>query len=155
MSSLNIIDFKPEHAGDFKRMNIAWITQHWELEPEDVKALDNPDEYILRTGGAILIALYNNNTVGSTALIPYDKTTLELAKMTVTPDVRGKGFGFMLGIAALERAKKMGAHRVYLESNSILAPALSLYQKLGFTDVQDTRKPSPYDRCDVCMEKIF
>jgi len=155
MKGLTIIDFTPTHTQDFKRLNVEWITQHWNLELADEKALDNPTEYIIDKGGAILMALYNDSAVGSVALIPFDDSTLELAKMAVSPDVRGKGIGRVLGEFALERAQKMGAQRVYLESNSVLTPALSLYRKLGFCDLSDEKEASPYTRCNVQMEKFL
>ena len=151
-NALRIVDYTPEYADAFKRLNVEWITQYWELEAADEKALGGPKEHILDQGGAILIALYNAAPVGTVALIPYNDSTLELAKMAVSPAVQGKGFGLLLGEAALERARQMGANRVYLESNTILGPALSLYQKLGFSVVQDAQAPSPYERCNIRME---
>lgn len=154
-NAFRIVDFAPEYAEAFKRLNVEWITQHWELEASDKKALDGPAEHIIDPGGAILIALYEANPVGTVALIPYDDATLELAKMAMSPLVQGKGFGFLLGEAALERARRMGAKRVYLESNTILTPALSLYEKLGFSEVQGADEASPYERCNVQMEKYL
>jgi GNAT superfamily N-acetyltransferase len=152
-SDLRIIDFNPKYAEAFKRLNVEWITQHWELEAADEKTLDRPTEHVIDKGGAILIALYQGHPVGSVALIPYDESTLELAKMAVSPDVQGKGIGLALGEAALGRAHRMGAAKVYLESNTILGPALSLYRKLGFNHLEGTTEDSPYERCNVRMEK--
>ena len=45
--------------------------------------------------------------------------------------------------------------KIYLESNTILTPALSLYQKLGFQRLPDDAKASPYERCNVKMELIL
>lgn len=151
-NDLRIVDFLPEHSAAFKRLNVEWITQHWEIEAADEKTLDHPTENVIDKGGAILIALYEDEPVGTVALIPYDDSTLELAKMAVSSTVRGKGIGLALGESAVERARQMGAARVYLESNTVLGPALSLYQKLGFSDVEDAQKASPYERCNVRME---
>ena len=152
---LRIIDFTPNYAGDFRRLNVEWITQHWELEEADEKVLGSPEEYVINRGGAILMALYPDRPVGSVALIPYDATTLELSKMAVSPSVQGKGIGQALCEQALKRARQMGAQRVYLESNKKLGPALALYQKLGFRHLQGQAEASPYKRCDVCMEKFL
>ena len=56
----------------------------------------------------------------------------------------------MLGKALLDRAREVGATRVYLESNTILEPAIHLYRKLGFKRVEGGA--SPYDRCNIQME---
>jgi ribosomal protein S18 acetylase RimI-like enzyme len=53
--------------------------------------------------------------------------------------------------ACIERARQFGAKRLYLETNSGLAPALGLYRRFGFQDVQPAQ-PSPYARADVMME---
>ena len=154
-SDLRIIDFSPKYSDAFKRLNVEWITKFWTLEDEDERALDSPTKYIIDKGGAVLIALYRDDPVGSVALIPYDDTTLELAKMAVSPPAQGKGVGLALGEFALERARVMGAKRVYLESNTKLSPALSLYRKLGFIEINDSKEASPYGRCNIRMEKFL
>ena len=45
------------------------------------------------------------------------------------------------------------ATRLYLESNTSLVPAISLYRKLWFREV--TGGASPYARCDIRMEKAL
>ena len=151
---LRITDFTDVYAEAFKRLNVEWITRHWQLEAADEKTLDHPRENVIDRGGAILIALYEGDPVGSVALIPYDESTLELAKMAVSPTVQGKGIGLALGEAALERAVEMGFQRLYLESNTVLSPAISLYEKLGFSEL-DVAAPSPYERCNIRMERLL
>ncbi len=148
--TIAIVDYQPEHAQAFKDLNVEWITTYWELEAPDLKALDHPVENIIHVGGAILIALYKQEAIGTVALIPHDPTTLELAKMAVSPKVQGLGAGQKLGDAAIERAKAMGAARLYLETNTILKPAISLYHKLGFQEIKGAT--SPYERCNFQME---
>ena len=150
---MDIIDFSAEHAAAFKQLNLAWITEHWTVEAADLKALDSPFESIIDVGGAILIGELDSAVVGTVALIPLEEGTLELAKMTVSKTARGTGLGFALGEAALARAKAMGAQKVYLESNTILTPALSLYEKLGFQILPDDARTSPYERCNIRMER--
>jgi DNA-binding MarR family transcriptional regulator/GNAT superfamily N-acetyltransferase len=74
----------------------------------------------------------------------------ELAKMGVSPLAQGRGIGFLLGQACIEKARALGAERIYLESNTRLKPAISLYHKLGFRKVAGP--PSPYERCNIQME---
>ena len=45
----------------------------------------------------------------------------------------------------------MGMSRVYLETNSVLAPALKLYRDAGFAPLA-APLPSPYARADVQLE---
>jgi DNA-binding MarR family transcriptional regulator/N-acetylglutamate synthase-like GNAT family acetyltransferase len=148
-ADVQIVDYTPQYQPAFKQLNEEWITQYFEMEETDYKSLDHPDSYILNKGGHILIALYNNEPVGACALIKMDNEMYELAKMAVSPKAKGKGIGFILGNAAIAKAKQLGAKKLYLESNTILKPAINLYHKLGFKKV--TGVPSPYERCNIQM----
>jgi len=150
IEEINIVDYAPKYQEAFKAMNVEWISKHWELEEPDYNALNDPEGYILNQSGTILIALYKGEPVGSCALIKMDETNYELAKMAVSPKVQGKGIGFLLGDATINRARQMGVKRIYLESNSVLTPAINLYEKLGFKHIEGA--VSPYERCDVQME---
>ncbi|MEB0260427.1 MULTISPECIES: bifunctional helix-turn-helix transcriptional regulator/GNAT family N-acetyltransferase [unclassified Mucilaginibacter] len=146
---VQIVDYKPEYQHAFKQLNEEWITQYFKMEPTDHKSLNHPDEYILDKGGHIFIALYNNEPIGACALVKMDDNIYELAKMAVSPKAKGKGIGFILGQACITKARELGATKLYLESNAILKPAISLYHKLGFKKV--TGIPSPYERCNIQM----
>ena len=152
-SSVEIVPFSQTHEAAFKELNLAWIQTHWEPEPDDFKALDHPQEHIIEKGGYIAIAVRNNLVVGTCALMKIDETTYELAKMAVSDSAKGEGIGMMLGNAIVKKARQFGATRLYLESNTILKPAINLYRKLGFKRVSG--QPSPYDRCNIQMELLL
>ena len=149
---IEIIDYLPKHQSDFKRLNEEWIKQYFKIENEDQKALDNPEDYILKRGGKILVATQNNTVLGVCALIKMQdqKYDYELAKMAVSPQSQGKGIGNLLGKSIIEKAKSLGASYLYLESNTILKPAISLYKKLGFKKI--VGHDTPYERCNIQME---
>lgn len=110
--------------------------------------LDQPQEYILGPGGCILLAESGGQVVEACALIKLNgEPGYELAKMAVSPVVQGRG----LGKAAVQRARELGATRLYLESNAGLTPAVSLYHKPGFRPVA-ILPASPYARAKVFME---
>jgi GNAT superfamily N-acetyltransferase len=79
-----------------------------------------------------------------------DKDEFELAKMAVAPKAQGLGIGYLVGKACIDKARSVGARRIYLESNTTLKPAIQLYHKLGFRKV--TGPPSPYERSNIQME---
>jgi len=147
---VQIVDFEPQYTRAFRDLNEEWISTWFRMEEEDHHALDHPKEHILDKGGYIFIALYKGEPVGTCAIIKMNDGGFELAKMGVSPKAKGKGIGWLLGRACLEKARALGAHRVYLESNTRLKPAISLYHKLGFKKI--TGPPSPYERCDIQME---
>lgn len=150
--NVRIVPYDSHYREVFKVLNEEWIRNYFEMEEADHKALDNPEEYILQNGGHIFVAIYKDEPVGVCALLKlndghYD---FELAKMAVNPKVQGKNIGFLLGQAAVNKAKESGAATVYLESNTILKPAIGLYQKLGFRKIAG--HSTPYKRCNIQME---
>ena len=70
--------------------------------------------------------------------------------MAVDEKARGRNIGYLLGKAIINKAKNLGASKIQLETSSKLIPALSLYRKLGFTEIPFVK--SGYKRCDVKME---
>lgn len=152
-NEVKLIPYTSEYRSAFKSLNEAWITKYWKMEGSDYRALDNPKETIIENGGYIVIAVKDNQAVGTCALICLGDNTFELAKMAVDERVQGLGIGYMLGKHAIEQAKSMGALRIYLESNTTLEPAISLYRKLGFKRIP--LKNSPYERCNIQMEYIL
>jgi DNA-binding MarR family transcriptional regulator/GNAT superfamily N-acetyltransferase len=154
-AEITIVDFLPSHTGAFHHLNEEWITTYFKMEAADRKALGNPQGSIMDKGGRILVALHKNEVVGVCALIKmHDEAyDFELAKMAISPLMRGKGIGWMLGIAIIKLARSLGGKKLYLESNTILKPAISLYRKLGFKEVFG--RPSPYERCNIQMELIL
>lgn len=149
MHTIRILDYEPAHQPVFRALNEEWITQFFVMEKPDYQMLDEPQRYILEPGGAILMAEYEGQLVGTCALINEGHGVFELAKMAVSPAAQGLGVGYALGQAAIQKARQLGAHELELLSNSRLTPALALYRKLGFRDVPIPA--SPYQRTDVKM----
>ncbi|TAE30957.1 MAG: MarR family transcriptional regulator [Candidatus Kapaibacterium sp.] len=145
---------RTEQLAGFRALNYAWIQEYFSVEESDKKALDHAEEYIIKRGGTILCAerqtAEGREILGCVALVPHDEQTVELAKMAVSKALRGQNVGFLLGEAALQKAREMGAHRVYLESNTALKPAINLYYKLGFKRLANFT--SPYERANIAME---
>ncbi len=150
-SAVRIVNYEPQHAGAFFELNREWIERYFTMEAADHKALTQPDDYILKPGGRIYIALDAEGPVGTVALIRLAESEYELAKMAVSPRTQGQGIGYRLGRHAIDQARTLGARRLFLETNDRLVPAIRLYEKLGFSHVKDV-KPSPYARSNVQME---
>src|SRR5690606_5448841 len=149
---VRIVEYRGEYQEGFRALNREWISTFFEMEESDHLALDNPEEHILKKGGMIFVALYGQEPVGVCALIKMDDARygFELAKMAVSPKVQGRNIGWLLGQAVIQAAKKAGATRIYLETNTLLGPAINLYHKLGFKRIMG--HPSPYRRCNLQME---
>ena len=57
----------------------------------------------------------------------------DMMNVAVHPDFRRKGIGEALVCALIEELKKVGSHRLMLEVRVSNAPAIALYEKLGFS----------------------
>lgn len=145
-----IVDFEPRHAEAWQTLNEAWITRHFVIEPADAEVLADPVGKVIAPGGHIFMAEDADGApIGCVGLKAIPDGSFEVIKMTVSEAARGTGLGRDLMQACIERARALGAPRLYLETNSALGPALGLYRTMGFVDLpaQDT----PYSRCDVWM----
>ena len=143
-------------AGDeavFRKLNEEWIVRHFALEHKDEISLADPQGTILNRGGRIFFALRDGQPVGCCALLAMAPGEFEVAKMAVTESSQGAGIGRQLLERVVADARASGAHRLYLETNRKLAPAIRLYESLGFRHLPPERiVPSPYARANVYME---
>lgn len=150
-SEVKIVDYRNEFKSQFRDLNYDWIKKYFTIEEKDKNILENPEKEIIKKGGFILFAEYENEIAGTVALIKHNKNEFELAKMAVSEKFQGKQIGKSLAIAAIERAKSLNASVLFLETNSTLIPALNLYDKLGFNQVE-MKKQSDYSRATLRME---
>jgi ribosomal protein S18 acetylase RimI-like enzyme len=147
---IEIIDYTPDCQPWFESLNRAWIEQFFEMEKSDVEVLTRPDEMLIAKGGAILMARYDGKMAGTVALKKIGNASYEFTKMAVDERFRRKGIAEHLSYASFLKAHRMGAEKMVLFSNSLLAGAILLYEKLGFRHVPVEH--SEYRRSDVKME---
>ncbi|WP_128545805.1 GNAT family N-acetyltransferase [Larkinella soli] len=145
-----IIDYDPAYRDAFRDLNLEWIEMYFKVEEPDRKALGDPEGYILSRGGRVFFARYEGEVVGTCALLNAGDGVFELVKMAVAPRAQGKQIGKKLCLHAVEEARRMGARQVFLESNTVLTPAIELYRKAGFRQVDLI--PSPYRRSNIRMQ---
>lgn len=153
-SMTEIVDYTDEYQSAFKQLNEEWITSRFVLEDIDKAILSDPRGTIIDKGGHILVALYNGQPAGVVAMVPakisgYD---FDIEKYAVGSQWQGRGIGTAMLTALIERAKSLGARKLFLETNSTLRAAIHVYKKLGFTQVFDF--PTEYARADVLMELV-
>jgi putative acetyltransferase len=151
--------FRPFQAGDetaFRELNEAWIQLFFSIEAKDREVLGDPVEHILRPGGDIVMAILGDRTIGCCALLAMGDGSFEIGKMAVSEESRGFGVGRKLLARVVERAREIGAKRLYLETNTKLPNAIHLYEAQGFTHLPAERvRRSPYTRSNVYMEMFL
>ena len=157
-SPAHIRPFQHGDARAFRDLNEEWIGKYFSLEEQDRITLGNPEVKILEPGGHIFMAVDEDEhkAVGCCALIPVGSGVLELGKMAVAPEYRGRGIGRALLEYAIAKARDMGASSVHLASNTRLPDAIHLYESVGFRHVPaEQLPPSQYVRSNVFMDLHF
>ena len=71
--------------------------------------------------------------------------------MAVTNKYQGLRIGQKLMYAAIHFAGQQGIPYLYLDSNTVLTPAITLYKKVGFKEIP-VPEDTPYERCNIRME---
>lgn len=148
--SVEIVPYRPEHAGRFESLNRLWLEQYGLMEPSDAAQIADPKSHFLDRGGEIIVALHQGEVVGTCVAVPHGPGEFEIAKLAVDPAVRGQGIARRLVERSLEFIRSQGVTRVALVSNSQLLPALRLYESLGFKylPVPEVRE---YQTADIYM----
>jgi len=153
-AGLSLREFTDDLAGDFRAINIQWISSMYRVEQADLDVLDHPRERIIDPGGAILfVEAEGLGVVGACALRKTGDGCFELTKMGVLETARGLKAGEFLLKAVIARAQDIGAERLYLLSNKKSEAAIHLYEKLGFVHDAEIMRDygARYERCDVAM----
>ena len=130
--TIKVEPFRDDLAPHFEKLNLEWIERHFRIEARDREVLGNPRREVVDRGGEVFFLLDGDEVLGTCAMIPHGEGVYELSKMAVDPASRGRGLGDRLMVAAIAWARSRGARRVYLESNTVLVPAIELYRKHGF-----------------------
>lgn len=153
-ATLFLREFDDSLAGEFHDINLEWIETMFTVEPTDREVLENPRERIIDPGGDILfVEAAGLGIVGACALQKTGPAAFELTKMGVRETARGLKAGeFLLG-GVIDRARDLGAEKLYLMTNRKCAAAIHLYEKLGFEHDAEIMADygARYERCDVAM----
>jgi len=76
---------------------------------------------------------------------------VELVKIYLKNEYRGKGIGKLLMNKSIEYANEQGYTHLYLESFPSLKEAIVLYEKIGFQRIEKPLGDSGHFACDVWM----
>lgn len=131
------------------------ILREYHLAPDpastDADLNDIESSYHARGGRFDVLVASDNTIIGSVGLYPTEPGAVELRKMYLHRDHRGRGLGRLLLEHALAEARRMGFGRVTLETASVLKEAVSLYTRFGFRPYQTCHCSA---RCDqtYCLD---
>ncbi len=146
-----VVTYRAEYRAHFEQLNREWIERWFGLEPPDLEVFRDPEGSIVRPGGQIFFVVDDGGVRGTCAVVPHGNESFELAKMAVDPGARGRGYGDLLMNAAIDFARRAGARRLTLVSNTKLEPAIRLYRKYGFEAIP-IEAGHGYGRVDIQMD---
>lgn len=151
--SIRIINYHPRLSQSFRTLNERWLIEFFEVEPEDERLLNHPDEEIINKEGIILFACVSEQVAGTCALLKVNDTTCELTKMAVAPEFQGRQIGRTLLKSILKEAKARSYQKVILLTSEVLDKALSLYTSEGFTKSKnESILEHKLKRCSIQLE---
>ena len=147
---MEVIENKKIYLKEFIRLNEEWIQKYFEIEQIDIDLAENP-YLIIEKGGYVFSIINDKKVIGVCALINNNNGIYELARMAVSNQYQGKGYGSVLIETCLKKLKDINAKKVYLVSNTKLETAINLYKKHGFYTISIGQHPI-YKRANIEME---
>ena len=86
--------------------------------------------------GAIFLLQQGEDFIGCVAIRKKEEGIAELKRMYIKPTTRKTGGGTLLLEKALVAAKRLGYKLIRLDTLSNMTPAINLYKKHGFYEIQ-------------------
>lgn len=117
---------------------------------------DHLYELFKEPGSVLWVAEEGGNLLGCCGIFPtpgLPEGCAELVKFYLAPEARGKGIGRKLMEKSVASAIELGYTRLYIESLSEYAHAVSLYEKQGFSRLEEPLGVSGHTSCNIWMIK--
>ena len=98
----------------------------------------------------VLIAFADDKAVGCAGLKRYSDQDVEIKRVWVEPEWRGKHIATELMDLIEDKAKQMGYIRAILQTRPVMPDAVSLYEHRGYVLIENY---PPYDKLEgaICM----
>ena len=108
---------------------------------DDLKDIAAPAASAAAKGAAFWVMEDSSSRVCACVALEFSaRGAAELHRLYVRPDAQGKGLGRRLALLAEEEARKAGAKRLSLWSDTRFAKAHKLYEKLGYARGAEARR---------------
>lgn len=102
------------------------------------------------------IARANNKIIGGCGIFPTEglpEGCVELVKLYITAEWRGKGIGYQLMEKCIAHAQALNFKEIYLETLPELHIAVGLYEDMGFQYLEQPYGNSGHFACDLWLAK--
>ena len=102
----------------------------------------------------VVVAYENEMPVGCGAIKQYDSTTMEIKRMYVAPEHRGKGIATKILLELENWTVELSFERCMLETGKRQTEAIQLYKKNGYMIIPNYDQYAAMEN-SVCFEKII
>lgn len=101
-----------------------------------------------------IIALDNDKAIGCGAIKKFDDRSMEVKRMYVLPQARGKGYSKQVLQSLESWAKDLGFSRIVLETGKRQVPAVNLYRNMGYNQTENYAQYIGIEN-SLCFEKFL
>ncbi|MHB8209193.1 GNAT family N-acetyltransferase [Mucilaginibacter sp.] len=137
---------------DFKNL-ISELNKYLSIVNGEQDAFYAPNN-VLDPLDTAVIAYYNGKPIGCGCFKKFDKQSVEIKRMYVEPELRGRGIASAV-LNELEKwAKENGFKHTVLETGLKLDDANALYRKQGYEIIENYGKYAGV-KSSVCMKKAL
>ena len=116
------------------QLNVDLSFQNFGQELKTMKT-----QYALPKGILYLVNDKQENAVGCFGIRAFEGDICELKRMYLKTSFRGKGIGKLLLAKAIEVGKSLGYYKMRLDTLPNMISAITLYQKMGFYEIEPYR----------------
>lgn len=147
-SNIYLRPFLPEDQDVARQLILEGLGEHFgHIDLSQNPDLDDIEANYIGAGHSFVIAEKDRQIVGTGALLSESEDTGRIARVSVTPGLRGLGIGRSIVAHLLEVGRRLGKRQIVVETNCDWYPAINLYKHCGFHE---------YDRDDesvhMCLE---
>jgi putative acetyltransferase len=116
--------------------------------------LDHLSDYYLgdRAKRYYFIAVEDDEVIGGIGLAEFEffDDCAELQKLYLADRAKGRGIGYTLIRMVEDKARELGYKRIYLETHNNLTPAIHIYEKSGYREIE-----KPAGVVHATMDRFF
>lgn len=102
----------------------------------------------------VVVAYNNQLPVGCGAIKEYDAQTIEIKRMFVVPEMRGKGVAVAVLNELENWARELSYTKCILETGTNMLDAIGLYKKMGYENIPNYGQYVGVEN-SVCFEKTI
>lgn len=136
-----IIEYNNKYNKKINDFVISIYVEEYGFE-EHRQIIEKADNRIyINSGGNFWIALNNKDEIiGTIAIHKHDEENIELKRLYVRKDYRGKGISKELYNIAVQHCKEHAFKRIFLGTYDKLEAAICFYLKRGFKEIEKKRE---------------